>query len=103
MTDDENNCEIVSEAVEEAPYDEGPSCSFLRCSPKEKTPPDYADTLEESSADDGEGFGSGSDQLQVSNQIFTWQNENGNWFLRWSLDRRCEEDFIALCYEGKMF
>ncbi|XP_056635236.1 E3 ubiquitin-protein ligase HECW2-like isoform X2 [Diorhabda sublineata] len=38
-------------------------------------------------------------EIQLANNIFVKQNEEGNWLLRWDIQRRSEKDFIALCYE----
>lgn len=37
----------------------------------------------------------------LTNRIFAKQNEDGNWLLRWNVEKQSEKDFLALCYKGK--
>lgn len=42
------------------------------------------------------------DGVTLMNRIFAKQSEDGNWLLRWNIEKRSEADFLALCYEGKI-
>lgn len=76
-------------------------CEFLKCTPKENG---VSESENFENEDEGAiGVARETDVLDksVCGRIFAKQNEDGNWLLRWDVERRSCEDFIVLCYEGK--
>lgn len=100
------------------------NCQFLKCNPKEKNPI-YVEPLSDNTINNenipkhdvlkrtpcnDENATSQIPQMQDNdedqdkkNKIFAKQNEIGNWLLRWNVEKQSEGDFIALCYEGKIY
>lgn len=122
---EENICDNNNEEAScSSNLDDTYSCQFLKCNPKEKEI-NYVEVVDEtinSTTIDDDGFNvcgneeevdqqpSNSDQRnddkemveELKNEIFAKQDENGCWLLRWNVDRRSENDFIGLCFEGKI-
>lgn len=101
---------------------ENNSCQFLKCNPKEKNEIylepssdnlnseniNKHDVLKRTPCNDDNASSQipqvqNNDEEDRRNKIFAKQNENGNWLLRWNVEKQSEGDFIALCYEGKVY
>lgn len=105
----ENNCDNNISPLEKK------SCQFLKCIPKEKTSCDneinYDNIINSSTTintneinfDDCSDNACARDNIvRVGvDQIFAKINEADDWTIKWNIDDRHEQDFIALCYVGK--
>jgi hypothetical protein len=94
---DEINCDIT------ASPDDNNACQFLKCNPaKEK--PIYLETISNEEPEDAAA--NTHNLLKRTNnatgdRIFANQNEDGSWLLRWDVAQQKEDDFVALCCQGK--
>lgn len=78
---------------------------FLKCSAAAvKEPAESPIYVEALGATDDAGDNGHSVLKRTSGllwRIFANQGEDGTWLLRWDVPRQAENDFVALCYQGK--
>lgn len=102
------------------------SCQFLKCIPKEKVDsnsisgdsPNKHAVLKRANGNNGAyGIGnfnnsSGSEDycgfVELSangvkeNELFAYQNDDGDWILNWNVEQTHNEDFVEMCFYGEM-